>query len=326
MESGEAILGSLYIYAPNKIAPIIFAAVFAISFIGHAYQSHRFDAWGLTGLQAFCALLYVVGYALRAYDAWGHYIYDENTSDPQTALLTFIMSQVFIYVPPPLLELSNYHVLSRAFFYIPYCTPIAPNKVFVIFGSLMSLVEIFNGLGVAFGSNATGHEQNAGRILVLTSLSIQICVILSFFVITDIFWYRCVRSKINNQAVPKLFFVLFASMALIFIRCIYRLVEHAGQTTIDFTNIQEENQDSPLERYEWYFWDFEGATMLANSLLWNLFNPGRFLPRSTETWIGLDGLETGIPRTEKPAAAPSPVRLIPNLISLGMWNFMLPKT
>ncbi|KAJ5729727.1 uncharacterized protein N7483_004235 [Penicillium malachiteum] len=153
------------------------------------------------------------------------------------------MSQVFIYVPP------------RVFFYIPYCTPIAPNKVFVIFGSLMSLVEIFNGLGVAFSSNATGNEQNAGRILVLTSLSIQICVILSFFVITDIFWYR---------------------MALIFIRCIYRLVEHAGQTTIDLTNIEEENQDSALERYEWGFWVFEGATMLANSLLWNLFNPGRF--------------------------------------------------
>ncbi|KAJ5732425.1 hypothetical protein N7493_003906 [Penicillium malachiteum] len=115
-------------------------------------------------------------------------------------------------------------------------------------------------------------------------------------------------------------------MVLIFIRCIYRLVEHTGKTTIDFTNIQEENQDSPLDRYEWYFWLFEGVTMLANSLLWNLFNPGRFLPLSTETWIGLDGLATGIPRTEKPTGAQSPIRLILNLVSLGMWNFVFPKT
>ncbi|KAJ5640790.1 hypothetical protein N7528_000415 [Penicillium herquei] len=326
MENGEPILGSLYIYAPNRIAPIVFAAVFTISFIGHVYQSHRFGAWGLTGLQAFCALFYVVGYALRAYDAWGHYLYDEYASDSQTVLLTYIMSQVFVYVPPPLLELSNYHTLSRVFFYIPYSTPIAPRKIFIIFGSLMSLVEIFNGLGVAFSSNAKGSEQSAGRILVLTSLSIQICVILSFFVITTIFWYRCAKNNIRNQAVPKLFFVLFSSMVLIFIRCIYRLVEHVGKTTIDFTNIQEENQDSPLDRYEWYFWVFEGVTMLANSLLWNLFNPGRYLPRSTETWIGLDGLEIGIPRTEKPTGAQSPIRLILNLVSLGMWNFMFPKT
>lgn len=211
------------------------------------------------------------------------------------------------------------------FYYIPYNTPIAPNKVFAIFGSLMSLVEIFNGLGVSFSSNPTGHEQSAGRALILASLCIQICVIISFIVMTAIFWFRCSKNNIRNEAVPKLFFVLYISMTLIFVRCIYRLVDHAGQTTKDFKNVQQENQDSPMERYEWYFWVFEGATMLANSLLWNMFNPGRFLPRSTETWIGLDGLETGIPRNEKPISASSPFRLIMNVATLGMWNFMFPE-
>ncbi|KAJ5273721.1 hypothetical protein N7478_008846 [Penicillium angulare] len=325
MEDGKATLGSLYIYVPNKPAPIIFAAIFAISFIGHVYQCHRYKAWGMAGIQVLCALLYVAGYALREYGAWDSYIYDKDAPNGRTVLMTFIMSQVFIYVPPPLLELSNYHVLSRMFYYVPYKTPIAPNKVFAIFGSLMSLVEIFNGLGVAFSSNPTGHEQNAGRILVLVSLSIQLTVILSFIIMTAIFWKHCYKSNIKNQAIPKLFVILYLSMSLILIRCIYRVVDHAGHTSKDFKNVQDENQDSPLERYEWFFWVFEGTTMLGNSLLWNLFNPGRFLPRSTETWIGEDGLETGIPRNQKPPSAESPVRMIVNVLTVGMWGLVFPK-
>lgn len=113
------VFGSLYIYAPNRIAPVIFAAIFAISFVGHVYQCQlvrsfdsnlnifpiltnfsQYDAWGLAGIQALCALLYVAGYALREYGAFDNYIYDKNASDSHTVLLAFIMSQVFIYVPP----------------------------------------------------------------------------------------------------------------------------------------------------------------------------------------------------------------------------------
>lgn len=230
----------------------------------------------------------------------------------------------------PLLELCNYHILSRLFYYVPHKTPIAPNKVLVIFGSLMTLVEVFNGLGVAFSSNPTGNEQTAGRALVLTSLGIQICVITSFFVMTSIFWYRCSKTNIRNQAVPKLIIVLFCSMTLVFIRCVYRTVEHAGQTTEDLNNVQEENKDSPLERYEWFFWVFEGSTMLTNSLLWNFFNAGRFLPRSTETWIGEDGVETGIPATEDVDYEEQPTwvaaaRLILSIFTAGLWGLIFPK-
>jgi len=32
------VLGSIYVYAPNKVAPIIFAVLFGISAIGHNWQ------------------------------------------------------------------------------------------------------------------------------------------------------------------------------------------------------------------------------------------------------------------------------------------------
>lgn len=62
--------------------------------------SSHYKSWGMTGLQALCALFYVAGYALREYGAWDNYIYEEDAPNSQTVLMTFIMSQVFIYVPP----------------------------------------------------------------------------------------------------------------------------------------------------------------------------------------------------------------------------------
>ena len=194
----------------------------------------------------------------------------------------------------------------------------------------MSGVEVFNGIGVAFSSNPAGNEQGVGRVLVLLSLAIQICVIASFVVITGIFWRRCAKAGIHNQAVPKLLLVLYLSMAFIFIRCIYRLVEHVGNTAIDLSDPQELATLSPLERYEWFFYVFEGATMLANSLLWNVFNPGRFLPRTINTWIGEDGTEVGGPEPVRGAGEQSSLaraaRTLMNLLTLGVWGHIFPLT
>lgn len=38
MEDGKVILGSLYIYAPNKGAPIFFTIAYAASAVGHIWQ------------------------------------------------------------------------------------------------------------------------------------------------------------------------------------------------------------------------------------------------------------------------------------------------
>lgn len=199
----------------------------------------------------------------------------------------------------------------------------------MIFGTLMSIVECFNGLGVAFTSNPKGNEQGAGRVLVLVSLAIQVCVILSFFAISGLFWRRCIKAGVQNKAVPTMIYVLWVSMILIFIRCIYRVVEHAGDTSRQLTDFVSETKLTPLDRYEWYFYLFEGATMLANSLWWNIFNPGRFLPRTTNTWIGEDNHEVSAPEPEHDDDERSPlgqaIHTLMQLITLGVWGQMFPK-
>ncbi|KAJ5233149.1 hypothetical protein N7468_006105 [Penicillium chermesinum] len=324
--AGNVVYGSIYLYAPNKVAPIVFCIIFFLSLVGHLFQCQRYHAWGMIGLHTLAATLYVAGYGLRAYGSH-HYIYNPAASDSSTVLLTYIMSQVFIYVCPPLLELSNYHVLSRVFYYVPYHTPIKPGRVFLVFGTLMSIVEFFNGLGVAFSSNPKGHEQGAGRALVLVSLAIQICVIGTFFALSAMFFHRCRRAGVHNKAIPSMIYVLWCSMVFILIRTIFRVVEHSGNTTRDMASLREEMKITPLDRYEWYFYLFEGATMLANSLWWNLFSPGRFLPRTTNTWIGEDNNEVSVepPRFEERTPLSQAGRTFMQIITLGMWGQMFPK-
>lgn len=228
----------------------------------------------------------------------------------------------------PLLELANYHILARMFSYIPWLSPIPPEKVFSIFGGLMALVEALNGMGVAFTSNVKGNKQEVGKDLVLASLGLQLCIISSFFVMSTIFQLRCSKANIRNKAIPILPFTLYGSMILILIRSVYRVIEHAGNTSLDFDNNQELKSLSPMLRYEWYFYVFEGITMLANSLLWNVLNAGRFLPQNATVFLAEDGTtEMEIP--EDPSDDQSSVaqvgRMVMQVITFGMWGHIFPK-
>lgn len=114
----------------------------------------------------------------------------------------------------------------------------------------MAIVEALNGLGVVFISNPTGNKQEAGRILVLASLGFQLCVIISFFVMSIMFHVQCLKANIRNRVISTLPFTLYVSMALVLIRSIYRVVEHTGNTSLDIGNEQELQSLSLLLRYE----------------------------------------------------------------------------
>ncbi len=76
---------------------------------------------------------------------------------------------------------------------------------------------------------------------------------------------------------------------MILIRCIYRLVEHLGNTTVRLDSVESLRALSPILRYEWFFYVFEAALMLINSALWNIWNPGRFLPKNRHVHLAEDG-------------------------------------
>ena len=88
-ESGHYVDGSIFFYAPNKPAPIVFAILFACSFALHLYQCIHYRSWKFTGLFPWAALVFVSGYSLRAVGAW-HY----GNVD------VFIAATVLVYAAP----------------------------------------------------------------------------------------------------------------------------------------------------------------------------------------------------------------------------------
>ncbi|EEP81171.1 conserved hypothetical protein [Uncinocarpus reesii 1704] len=283
---GEPILGSLYIYAPNKVAPVIFTVLYGISAGGHIWQCYHYKAWRMIGLHPLCAVVFTAGYALREYGAF-NYLYDHSTLN----LITFIVSQVLIYVCPPLLELSNYHVLGRILYYVPYFAPFPANRVLSTFGGLMAIVEILNSLGVSLKANpsSSSNQQHLGGNLTIAAISIQIGIIVIFLILAGLFHLRCVRANIRPKPIITPLFVLYASMMLILVRCVYRLVEHLGNTTVDLDSIEKLRALSPILRYEYYFYIFESTLMFLNSALWNIWHPGRYLPQNYHIHLAEDG-------------------------------------
>lgn len=164
-------------------------------------------------------------------------------------------------------------------------------RVLGVFGGLMAVVELLNGLGVSLASNPSSEpsQQSLGKSLTLAALSLQLLVIFLFLLLAGTFHRKCHAAKLHSSAVPSLLLALYASMALILLRCIYRLVEYVEPTDKDLGDMDALRKLSPLLRYEAFFYVFEAAFMLANSVLWNIWNPGRFLPREYHVYLSADG-------------------------------------
>ncbi|KAK8859754.1 RTA1 domain protein [Apiospora arundinis] len=302
MAYGDPVLYSLYIYKPNQVALIVFAALYALSAICHTWQCHRYKAWRVVGVHPICGVLFIIGYATRAWVAYGtNYLYDEDNA---ASLGIFIISQVFIYCAPPLLELGNYHILARLFYYVPYLAVVPGRRIMVIFGGIMLVVEGLNGIGAALGTNPKITNTAIGTGIMLTANAVQVAVILTFLVLAGLFHYRCeTRGSRTGMLHPqirrgirKIMLTLYVSMLLILVRCIYRLVEHTGDNHIEYDNVEAMKKVHPFLRYEHWFLIFEAGLMLINSGLWNVFHPGRFLPRNVQIYIARDGTEVEVQR------------------------------
>ncbi|THX69822.1 putative RTA1 domain protein, partial [Aureobasidium pullulans] len=230
----------LYVYAPNKVAPVVFTVLFGISAVGHIWQCSHYRAWRMIGLHPMCAIFYTAGYALREYGAF-NYLYST------TNLNIYIVSQVMIYICPPLLELANYHVLGRVLYYVPYCAPFPPNRIMSLFGALVAVVEALNGVGVAFTSNPSSTQsiQELGSKLTKASLAFQLAVIVVCVMLAGLFYRKCVEEGVRSRNVNVPLIILCSSMFLILVRCIYRLVEHLGNVGLAIDDLESMRQLTP---------------------------------------------------------------------------------
>ncbi|KAF2261680.1 hypothetical protein CC78DRAFT_469789, partial [Lojkania enalia] len=261
--------GSIWYYAPNKAAPILFIVLFFISGVIHAWQTIKHKSWRVSLLLPWAAALMISGFAIREVGAY------------HTDNLTYLIaSTVLIMSGPPVYALINYLILSRILYYIPYLAPLHPGRVATTFIGLDAVCEILIGQGAwrMANSSLTAKERQVGANLVTASLCLQAALFGSFGLLAVQFQYRAQKAKVLSKELHTVLNVLYVSATIVTIRCIYRLVEYI------------EGWDSTIYKNEIFFWIFDAAIMFINSALLNLYHPGKRLPRSNSVFLARDGV------------------------------------
>ncbi|KAJ4287529.1 hypothetical protein N0V90_012232 [Kalmusia sp. IMI 367209] len=269
MGMGDYSPGSIWYYAPNKAAPIVFIVLFFISGVVHAWQTIKHKSWRTTILLPWAAALMIAGFAIREMGA--------HHTDNLTYL---IASTVLIMSGPPVYALINYFILSRILYYIPYLAPMHPGRVATTFVGLDAVCEILIGQGAwrMANSSMTVKQRQLGAHLVTASLSLQVALFGSFGLLAAQFHLRANKARLLSKDLRIVLYVLYISATIVTIRCIYRLVEYI------------QGWDSTIYKNEVFFWIFESVIMLLNTVLLNFFHPGKRLPRSNSVFLDRDGV------------------------------------
>ncbi|KAI1771598.1 RTA1 like protein-domain-containing protein [Hypoxylon cercidicola] len=281
MEDGQYVDGSVWFFAPNKGAPIFFAVAYLVTGAVHFWQALHYKSWRLTGLYVFCSTVFVAGFIARAVGAFDY-----------TNLPVYIASICLCYAAPPLYELTNYYVLGRILYFVPYHSPIHPGRVLTTFSAISIIIETLNGVGASYMANQSLPQdmQQAGYALLKAALIMQLVVVTLFLILAAAFQTRCRRNGINHVKVNQALLTLYISSAIIMVRCIYRTIEFFDLASANLSSPGfDPSTLSPIVRYEWFFYVFEATLMLCNSVLLNIRHPRRWLPKSTKAYLAKDG-------------------------------------
>lgn len=147
------------------------------------------------------------------------------------------------------------------------------------FVGLDVIIGIITGNGASKSVNTSNPgELKVGADLIRASIMLQLISFVCFISLLIVFHRRCLRAQIMNQKLRTILCLLYASSGMILSRNIYRVVE------------VWEGYDGYLANHEAFFYVFDGALMLINSVMLNVFHPMAYLPRSWKVYLSNDGI------------------------------------
>ncbi|KAL9122574.1 MAG: hypothetical protein Q9187_000867 [Circinaria calcarea] len=263
---------------PGEPSLVLVGTVLAIDIIEYLHSTYiedervrlhdKYNAWRITGILPWASLLFTTGFIMREVSAY----------NPDN-LGIFIASIVLLLVAPPVYAAANYFILGHTLYYIPYLTPMHPGRVVSTFLGLDFIVGALTGSGAGRISNYSDpQQQSIGTSLIKASLLLQVGLFCGFIAVEIIFHIRCIRARVLTPRIRTIIYLLYASNALILVRNIYRVIETF------------QGYGGYLETHEAFFYVFDGLLMLVNSVMFNVFHPARFLPKSNKTYLAQDGV------------------------------------
>ena len=266
----HSVEGSVWLYAPNKVLPIIFAVLFFISSVFQAYQTFRFKSWSTTLLLPLAGFCFTAGLAVREAGAYDY-----------TSLAFVIASNILVLTGPVIYAGALYFILGRTLYYISWLSPIHPGRVITTFSALDAVCEILIGQGASRVANTelSESQRKLGESLMKASLILQAALFAGYYALAIVFHIRAKRAGVLNKKLRIVLYTIYISAAFITIRCIYRAVEYF----LGFTGY--------VYSHEVFFWVFDASAIFLDSLLLNVFHPARYLPKSNKIYLRRDGNE-----------------------------------
>ena len=260
----------LYSYNPNVGAPIALGAFFVITVFAHISQIVVYKCWKITGPLPWGGVLFIAGFVMR----------EISIRDDQNFGI-FIASQVLLMAAPPIYALTNYLFLGRTLFYVPYLSPIHPGRVISTFVGLDGVVEALTGTGAAKIANLSNSPSQhvIGVSLIRASLLLQVALFMGFTSIEVLFHIRCMNAGVMTRKLQTIIALLYTSSTLILIRNIYRAIEQWNGFNPGY-----------LQLHEAFFYIFDAALMLVNSVVLNVWHPAKYLPRNNKICLKKDGV------------------------------------
>lgn len=264
----------LYHYTPSAVAAIIFAAIFFLSSIIHAWRIIRSRSWYFSAI-VIGGLMEGVGYIGRLM----------SHSDPK-ALHPYIIQTLLLLVAPALFAAAIYVVLGRIIrmLHAEHFSLIRIHWLtkFFVLGDVISFL-LQSGGGGLMASAKDDNIVKIGQVVIIVGLVAQIIWFGGFVFVAGVFHYRMrvvptVTEKTNWR---RFMFVLYGASNMILVRSIFRVIEFA------------QGNDGYFVQSEKWIYMFDGLLMAQVIVLFIIFHPSSYI-RDYEEYTMEEREERGI--------------------------------
>jgi len=271
-----------FLYCPSFPAAVLFSVLFAFTTIAHIIQAIHYR-------KRFCWVVIMAatwetgGLVLRVFSVL-------NTTSP-----TFgTPSQLLILLAPIWINAFLYMLMSRfVYYFVPekHVGGISAQRLSLCFVLLDILSFLMQAGGGVLINNDSPKVALMGIHIYMGGIGLQQFFIFCFIGLAVRFHYKMKRLGGATDWKRPLY-VMYASLALITIRIVFRLIEFSSGFF------------SPITMHEAPFYCLEALPMFIALTLWNIFHPGQFLVGpDSEFPKKVKKSKTGAVTTEKAADA-----------------------
>ncbi|ETN41095.1 uncharacterized protein HMPREF1541_03030 [Cyphellophora europaea CBS 101466] len=257
--------GALWAYYPSFAAAVAFAVLFGALLIAHLGQAILYK-------KGFCWVI-----TMASLWEFGSYGFRAAGSKNQQSNALATLAQILVLLAPIWVNAFAYMVFARiVHFFSPTkkvwkISPSILAFVFVTLDVLSFIIQLIGG-GMA-GPGSSPESQKKGIDIYMAGIGLQEAFIIFFLGLVIKFHFDQIRAEKNGRLAASrtrwkwITYALYACLAFITARIVFRLVEFSGGM----------DTDNPLPHNESYFYALEAVPMFLAILVWNLIHPGRYM-------------------------------------------------